>query len=120
VFTVGGNMAHPLVEEFDLYDVAEIDNTVEIPENPDLDTVITLALTAYKQNMEILGFVEPKNRIKYIEVCERMLGQAKDAMYKKESLKLQEKKMIAQKQPTVIATKEQVLIEQVSRGALYD
>jgi len=114
-------MVHPLAEEFGLYDTVGDDAQVHIPENPDLDTIISLALGAYKQQMEIIGLVEPKNRIKYIEVCEKLLGQAKDAIYKKESLKLQVKKLQAAKQPTLVhQTSETVLIEQVSRTALYD
>lgn len=79
---------HPLDDTFNVgkEDVLNYDEKIDIPEIRNLDTIIELALTAYKEQMEIVDLVEPKNKIKYMEVAERYLGQAKDAMYKKEYL----------------------------------
>lgn len=87
-------MKHPLDEEFDVAkaDLLDIEETIEIPEIKNLDLIVTFALQAYKEQMDIVGLVEPKNKIKYLEIAERYLGQAKDAMYKKEYLMIQQQR----------------------------
>lgn len=87
-------MQHPLDKEFNIeseYGDEEF-SPINIPDDPTLDTIIELSLSAYKEQMEVIGLVEPKNRIKYLEVAERFLNQAKDAMAKKENLNLQRDK----------------------------
>lgn len=86
---------HPLDKAFDVPDDRLIDDSntdIEIPEDPTLDTIISLSLKAYKEQMEDIVMIEPKNRARYLEVAERFLDQAKDAMAKKEQLRLQREK----------------------------
>jgi hypothetical protein len=113
-------MNHPLDEAFGFSDIQDMPE-INI-ENPDLDLIINLALSAYKQNYELIGMVEPKNRIKFLEVCHNFLAQAKDALYKKGQLQLQASKI---QKPKVVGTAE-VLIEEktedavlISRDSLY-
>lgn len=88
-------MQHPLDKEFNIESeyVDEDFSPINIPDDPTLDTIIELSLSAYKEQMEVIGLVEPKNRVKYLEVAERFLNQAKDAMAKKENLTLQRDKL---------------------------
>ena len=93
---------HPLDKAFDVPDDRLIDDSntdIEIPEDPTLDTIISLSLKAYKEQMEDIIMIEPKNRARYLEVAERFLDQAKDAMAKKEQLRLQREKQSNAKQP---------------------
>lgn len=98
---------HPLDKAFDVPDDRLIDDSntdIEIPEDPTLDTIISLSLKAYKEQMEDIIMIEPKNRARYLEVAERFLDQAKDAMAKKEQLRLQrEKQAQAKQQPSAPA-----------------
>ena len=67
---------------------------IEIPDDPTLDTIIELSLKAYKDQMEDIIHVEVKNRSRYLEVAEKFLAQAKDAMYKKEQIRLKREQYI--------------------------
>lgn len=58
-----------------------------------LDTVARLALEAYKSQMEDIAMLDVENRAKHMEVANRYLDSAKDAMYKKEQILLQYKKI---------------------------
>lgn len=116
-------MKHPLDETFNIESEYQDEDYVhvDIPNDPSLDTIISLALKAYKEQMEIIGLVEPKNRIKYIEVCEKLLGQAKDAMYKKEQLKISREKMAGTaKKKTQLLEEQTVEGEVVDRNKLYE
>lgn len=97
---------HPLDKAFDVPDDRLIDDSntdIEIPEDPNLDTIISLSLKAYKEQMEDIIMIEPKNRARYLEVAERFLDQAKDAMAKKEQLRLQREKQAQSKQSSAPA-----------------
>jgi len=68
----------------------EILTEVIIPNDPELaslNDIIRLSLAAYKEQMDDISLIEPKNRVKYLEVAERFLNQAKDAIVKRDSLK---------------------------------
>lgn len=89
-------MAHPLDEEFG-FEEAERLETIEIPasaEERDLDLVIKFALDTYKMQMDDIDLIEPKNRLKYLELARDFLAQAKDAMAKRDKLKLDREKMM--------------------------
>lgn len=91
---------HPLEKEFDMVDESifnEFDDSVEIPDDPTLDTIIEFALKAYKDQMDVISLIEPKSRIKYMEIAEKFLGQAKDAMHKKEMIKIQKQRASGKK-----------------------
>lgn len=82
-FNIDGSYDDP--EQDDLILVA-----VNIPDDPELanlNDIIRLALTAYKEQMEDIHMIEPKNRVRYLEVAERFLNQAKDAITKRDTLK---------------------------------
>lgn len=112
-------MSHPLDEEFGFTGFDD-DVVVDIS-SPDLDLIINLALSAYKQHYEMMGMIEPKSRLKFLEICERFLAQAKDAMYKKEQIKLQIDK---QKKAKVVGNATVLVEDQavglISRDAMYD
>lgn len=118
-------MQHPLDKEFNIEsEYGDEDfNPIEIPNDPTLDTIIELSLSAYKEQMEVIGLVEPKNRVKYLEVAERFLNQAKDAMAKKENLTLQKDKLyMANAKPKGILEGEVVDCDEkkFDRNSLYD
>lgn len=72
---------------------------VELKANPEetgLEDIIKYAMHAYKQQMEDLDHIEPKNRLKALEIAERFLNQAKDASDKLEKIKLQKQKFESQ------------------------
>ena len=93
----------PLAREFGMVPRDSIDEalaTLEIPDTQearDLHLIIDFALKAYKDIMDNMALVQPKNRVKNYEVAERFLAQAKDARYKLEYLALQAKKVSGQK-----------------------
>lgn len=90
---------HPLDEEFQIEGSAFDDNwddEVEIPENADeqnLELVIKLALTQYKTNVDDMGLVDPKNRIRLLEINRALLETVKDSRYKLEMLKINREKL---------------------------
>lgn len=114
---------HPLEKAFDMADeyLDESMSEFEIPTHPTLDTIIGFALTAYKDQMDVMMLVEPKNRIKYMEIAEKFLGQAKDAMTKKENLQIQRDKIIPPKRSAQGAIEGEFEEEQtVSRTELLE
>lgn len=118
-------MQHPLDKEFNIEsEYGDEDfSPIEIPNDPSLDTIIELSLSAYKEQMEVIGLVEPKNRVKYLEVAERFLNQAKDAMAKKENLTLQRDKLYkANAKPKGILEGEVIDVDEkkFDRNSLYD
>ena len=111
---------HPLDEQFNIESedfVPDDFSAVNIPDNPDLDTIINLSLSAYKEQMEVIGLVEPKNRVKYLEVAERFLNQAKDAMAKKEQILIQRSKI--KKDPKIIEAEKAESAVGFDRKSLY-
>lgn len=113
-------MNHPLENAFDID--SGLDNTYEttvtIDDDPDLDTTINLALQAYKENAEIINMVDPKNRIRYMEIGAKYLDLAKDAMHKKESLEIQRMRAAGTKKT---AKPEDAKSEEgINRNELFD
>lgn len=95
-------MPNPLDETFNVSDKNFLDDEyigVVIPEDPNLDTIANLALKAYKEQMDDIMHIEPKNRARYLEVAEKFLNQAKDAIAKKEQIKASREKL-APKHPS--------------------
>lgn len=87
---------HPLDDTFDTLEGTDFDDLKfleEIPDDPTLDTIIKLSLKAYKEQMQDIVMVEPKNRARYLEVAEKFLNQAKDALSKKEQIALAREKL---------------------------
>lgn len=90
---------HPLDDEFEVKDEVftdEYDDELHIPSDPDernLDMVIDLALRQYKLNVDDMALIEPKNRLRILEINEKLLAQIKDARYKKERLQIERDKM---------------------------
>ncbi len=106
-------MTHPLDIAFDtaLNDgVRDEYSPVVIPESVEeqnLALITQLALRAYKEQMEDIVHIEPRNRSKHLEVAERFLGQAKDAIDKREKLALQREKQAAANPRAATPTAEQ-------------
>lgn len=119
-------MTHPLDREFDIEGERMLDDDyvrVEIPESQEernLDLIINLALKAYKEQMDDIIHIEPKNRLKYLEVSERFLNQAKDAMYKRDYLKARRAGVKGDKAPTVTAPQEEGNSTTVDRTELLN
>lgn len=94
-------MSHPLDKELGINEheekrVMNDEYAVKIPESPELrnlDLIIDLALKSYKEQMEDLCVVDARSKAKYLEIAERYLNQAKDAMAKKEKLMLDAQKL---------------------------
>lgn len=87
-----------LEDEFEMEREKLIDGEigVEIPDDIEmrnLDLVIDLALKSYSIQAEDMAFIPPKDRMKAYEIAERYLNQAKDAMAKKEKLRLDREKL---------------------------
>ena len=113
-------MSHPLDEEFGIIDKEHIDDfnpEVTIPENPDLDTIIDFAMSNYKEITDMMIHVEPKNRIRLYELGERYLNQAKDAIYKKDQLVIQNKKIASSNKKS---SDTQILNEDDSSGKVMN
>lgn len=85
---------HPLDEYFD-FDTDDSMVEIEVPDDPNLDNIIKFALTDYVGIKQVIQLVEPKNRLKYYEMAERFLNQAKDALHKKGQLEIQAKRASA-------------------------
>lgn len=115
-------MSHPLDDVFEVSQESALDDMLEIhiPEDPTLDTIIDLALRAYKEQMEDVIHIEPKNRARYLEVAEKFLNQAKDAMAKKEQLKTLREKATQKNAPVATAAAAPEEPETVDRNAMYD
>ena len=76
------------------------DLDVDIPDDIDeknLELIVTLALKSYQEQMSTISFLEIKHRMKAYEVAERYLGQAKDARYKLDYLRLQRERSLKNK-----------------------
>lgn len=96
-----------------------IPDDIKLDEVNTLDTVIRLSLEAYKAMMDDISFIEVKNRVRHLEVADRYLKTATDALYKKESLITARNRL--QKSPTnsdttVVDSPQDV----VSRDELYE
>lgn len=91
-------------------------------ETASLDTVIQLSLKAYQEEYANLAFVEGPNRIRHLEVTERFLTTAKDAMYKKETLLIQREKIVASQsgQKNPVGTGDGEDEDGTSRKDLFD
>lgn len=94
-------------------------DSIEIPDDPQLDHIIQFSLKEYKGIKEIIDLIEPKNRIKYFEMMERFLANAKDAMYKKDMIKVAQEKLKKMGQPkgNSHAPKEEAGVD---RNSLYE
>lgn len=90
---------HPLSQEFDIEGTPfsdEYDDEVVVPsdrEEQNLELVIEYALNDYAENKSDMALVDPKNRIKIMEINEKLLNTAKDARYKLERLRIEREKM---------------------------
>lgn len=88
---------HPLDRYLDVSSEDSLDDEIELitapsAEDASLDTIIEFALKAYTEQMNDMVHIEPKNRIRFLEVAEKFLDQAKDAIAKKEQLNLAREK----------------------------
>lgn len=115
------NTKHPLDDEFDVDEAVfsdDFDDGVEIPESPDerdLDMVINLALQQYKANCDVMHLVEPKNRLKYLELNRDFLNIVKDARVKKDKLAMDRERWLKAR-PTTAPGAEVQEEEKSSQG----
>lgn len=96
------------------------DIEVELDDTNTLDTVIRLSLNAYKSLMEDVNFIDVKDRVKHLEVADKYLKTATDAMNKKEMLMINRAKI--SRAPTKVEVTDDVKEPQVgtSRDELYE
>lgn len=96
-----------------------IADDIKLDEVNTLDTVIRLSLEAYKSMMDDISFIEVKNRVRHLEVADKYLKTATDALYKKESLITTRNRL--QKSPTNSdTTVDDLPSDVVSRDELYE
>jgi len=91
---------HPLEEAFDLPEDDEFKDEIfrlDIPENPSLDDIAKLALEAYASHMADVSHMEPKFRARNLEVAQLFLNLAKDALSKKEDVRIRDEKLVFDK-----------------------
>lgn len=91
---------------------------IQLDEVNTLDTVIRLSLEAYKSMMDDISFIEVKNRVRHLEVADKYLKTATDALYKKESLVTARSKV--QKPTTPETIQPDVPAESITRDDLYE
>ena len=97
-------MAHdPLNDVFNmdpekLKEDAKYIESVDVPDDPDLQFIIQCALDVYKKQIEVIQYMKAEHRQGCLELAERYLNQAKDAIYKKKQLELNKEKLELQKQ----------------------
>jgi hypothetical protein len=82
------------VDPSDEYDeFADLLMKIEIPDDPQLEDIIKLALEGYKTQMEDIQHIEPKFRARSLEVAKMYLDLAKDAITKNADLRLKFEKL---------------------------
>ncbi|WGH49654.1 hypothetical protein [Alishewanella phage vB_AspM_Slickus01] len=90
-------MRDPLSDAFEIDDDSFVDDMtyeeIDIPEIKELEFTISRALTDYKEIKEVIQLIEPKNRLKYFEMARDFLDLAKDAMYKRDMLKIKREEL---------------------------
>lgn len=94
-------MGHPLNETFDLPETESIEDLkrifgeeVKIPDDPNLKTIVELALKQYKELITSASLMEPSDRAKMIDQAKEFLDLAKDAMHKESDLEIKYNKAI--------------------------
>jgi len=66
---------------------------VVIPENPELDDIVRLALDTYKEQMDDVQHLEPKFRARNLEVSQQFLKLALDSLVKKKEMAQADRKI---------------------------
>ena len=90
----GSENPHDADELFDI--------SVIIPLDAELTDVTKLALDAYKQQIDILKFIEPKYRNRGFEVAQQYLNLARDAIKQDAEIKIkQDKQKLEEKKSNV-------------------
>ena len=69
----------------------------DIPEEAQLVDIIKMSLKVYKEIIDDIQFVEVKHKPRHLDVAEKYLNQAKDAIYKREQLLLNREKFESSK-----------------------
>ena len=100
----------------------ELEEKYNFTDNPDLDEITKLALTAYKDQMADVMNMEPKFRSRALEVAQQYLNLAKDALSKNEELRLKEEKQnqtktpVGDEKPEGSIDRNELLLELVEGG----
>ncbi len=85
-------MHSPLDEEFDIETSKLLDGgdseDIILPKIRDLDLIIEYALSQYQELLKDCAPMDAKSQLKAKELCRDFLREAKDAMDKKEKLKI--------------------------------
>lgn len=61
---------------------------LEIPDDPNMNTVVKFALQEYKNLVEQAKIVEPSDRLPILELARQYLDLAKDTMHKESDLSI--------------------------------
>ncbi len=93
------------------------DFQIEIPENAQLSDVTKLALEAYKQQIDVLKFIEPKYRNRGFEVAQQYLTIAQNAI--RQDLELQQKQQKLDLDKKKAFPNEEEPEEELSKDNLY-
>lgn len=84
---------NPPQEKTSEYDDEMFDFTVEIPDDVELSSIAKLALDAYKQQMQVIRFIEPKFRNRSFEVAQHYLTIAQNAIRQEQELKQKDERL---------------------------
>ena len=99
----GGN---PYVDEEDVKEDGELFViNIEIPENAELSDITKLALEAYKSQIDILKFIEPKYRNRGFEVAQQYLTIAQNAIKQDVELKQKRDRLILDREKADLSEK---------------
>lgn len=87
---------HPIDEELNLPPSDEVKDVfgmnLELPENPNMTTVVNLALQQYKNLVDNAMLLEPESQVEILELAKEFLNLAKDTMYKESDLAIKSRR----------------------------
>jgi len=86
---------HPLDDTFNMESSEEVKEVFgmdfEIPDDPNMNTIVKFALEEYKRLVEQAQIVEPSDRLPILELAKDYLDLAKDTMHKESDLSIKAK-----------------------------
>lgn len=108
------NNNHPLDNVFDTQEKSDLEELIgeqiEIPDDPSLKEIVSLALQQYKKLIMDSNLCEPEDKQRLLKLAEDYLSLAKDALYKEGDLTIKNNRAGSQKGTQ--EPKEQILTEE--------
>lgn len=95
-------MKHPLDEELNLPPSSEVGDifgmNLTLPDNPNMTTVVNLALQQYKNLVESAMILEPESQVEILSLAREFLNLAKDTMYRESDLAIKSQRVAVQRE----------------------